>query len=105
MIIAAGSDAGNIGTLHGAGLHHELELMAQAGLTPLQILAAATLNGARVAGRERELGSIEAGKLADLVVLNSDPLKDICNLRDIRYVMKGGVLYPADQILDRDANP
>jgi imidazolonepropionase-like amidohydrolase len=49
--------------------------------------------------------TIEAGKLADLVVLNSDPLKDICNLRDIPYVMKGGVLYPADQILDRDANP
>ncbi len=99
--IAAGSDAGNIGTLHGAGLHRELELMAEAGLPPAEILTAATLGGARVMGRAADLGTLEPGKLADLLVLEADPLADIRNLRRIHSVVKGGRVFDPDAILDK----
>ncbi len=99
--IAAGSDAGNIGTLHGAGLHRELELMAEAGLAPAEILTAATLGGARVMGRSAELGTLEPGKLADLLVLEADPLADIRNLRRIHSVVKGGRVFDPEAILDK----
>jgi len=89
-IVAAGTDAGNIGTLHGPSLHREFELMAEAGLTPMQILVATTLNAARVFAREPEMGTIAPGKLADLVILDADPLADIRNTRRIYAVIKGG---------------
>jgi imidazolonepropionase-like amidohydrolase len=93
VAIAAGTDAGTIGNLHGPALHRELELMAGAGLSPLAVLGAATLGGARAMGREAELGTIEPGKLADLVVLDADPLADITNTRRIWRVIKGGVVF------------
>ncbi|MGH8606629.1 MAG: amidohydrolase family protein [Gammaproteobacteria bacterium] len=68
VTIAAGTDAGNIGTLHGPALHRELERMAEAGLSPPEILTAATQGGARVMGRASELGTIEAGKCATVTV-------------------------------------
>jgi imidazolonepropionase-like amidohydrolase len=89
-IVAPGTDAGNIGTLHGPSLHREFELMAEAGLTPMQILVAATRNAARVFAREPEMGTIAPGKLADLVILDADPLADIRNTRRIYAVIKGG---------------
>ncbi len=98
--VAAGSDAGNIGTLHGPALHRELELMAEAGIAPLAILSAATLGGAEVMGRAAELGTITPGKLADLVVLDADPLADITNTRAIWRVVKGGVVLIPDRILE-----
>lgn len=88
--VAAGSDAGNIGSLHGPGLHHELELMVNAGLTPAQVLISATSGGAEVMGRGHELGRIEPGMLADLLVLEASPLADIRNSRRVVMVMKGG---------------
>jgi imidazolonepropionase-like amidohydrolase len=94
ITIAAGSDAGNIGSLHGPGLHRELELMVDAGLTPRDVLHAATRGGAQVMGRSRELGRLEPGMLADLLLLDADPQKDIRNTRRIAMVMRGGrVLY------------
>ncbi len=99
VAIAAGSDAGNIGTLHGPALHRELELMAEAGLSPMEILVAATHGGARVMGRESDLGTIEAGKLADLVILDADPLADIRNTRRIWRVVKGGVVLDPEEIV------
>jgi imidazolonepropionase-like amidohydrolase len=92
ITVAAGSDAGNIGTLHGPALHREVELMAQAGLSPQAILVAATRGGAAVLGREEELGTLEPGKLADLVIIEADPLADIRNLHRIDRVVKGGVV-------------
>jgi imidazolonepropionase-like amidohydrolase len=92
VAIAAGTDAGNIGTLHGPALHRELELMAAAGLSPMEILTAATRGGARVMGRTGELGTVEKGKLADFLLLDADPLADITHLRRIHRVVKGGVL-------------
>src|SRR5207237_1009327 len=78
--VAMGTDAGNIGTLHGPSVFRELGLMVQAGLTPLQVLRAATVNGARAMGLERELGTLAPGKLADLLILDADPLADVQNL-------------------------
>ena len=75
----------------------EMELVAAAGISPLDVLTIATLNGAKFLGLERELGSIEPGKLADLVLLGADPTGDIRNVQQIELVMKGG------QVVDRGA--
>jgi len=96
-IVAAGTDAGNIGTLHGPAIHREFELMAEAGLTPREILVDATRNAALVFSAEPEMGTLEKGKFADFLVLNADPLADVVNLQKIHRVVKGGVaLDPAD---------
>ena len=99
VIIAAGTDAGNIGTIHGPAIFREFALMKEAGLTPTQILAAATTGAARAFGVEAKIGSIEPGSFADLVVLRSNPIADIANASDVESVMKGGVLYAAKTIL------
>lgn len=99
VLVATGTDAGNVGILHGASYFRELRAMVDAGLTPAQVLESSTLGGARLLGREAELGTIAPGKLADLVVLNADPLVDIENFSRIRAVMKGGELHPADRII------
>ena len=88
--IVAGTDAGNIGTLHGPALHHELELMQDAGLRPMDIIISATKNASAVMGREAEVGTLQKGKFADLVILDADPLADIKNTRRIFKVMKAG---------------
>ncbi len=99
VTIAAGTDAGNIGTLHGPALHRELELMAEAGLSPQAILTAATQGGARVMGRAVELGTIEKTKLADFLLLDADPLTDITHLRRIDRVVKGGTIFNPDEVV------
>jgi imidazolonepropionase-like amidohydrolase len=92
ITVAMGTDAGNPLTLHGPSVYWEMEAMQQAGLSPMDVLVAATRNGARAMGRERDLGTLEAGKFADLVVLGADPTADIHNVREVRYVMRGGAL-------------
>ena len=101
VTIAAGTDAGNIGTIHGPALFREFQLMKEAGLTPLQILQSATTNAAKLFGGEigAHIGKLENGYFADLVILNSNPLDDIARASDIDTVMKNGVAYPADSIL------
>ena len=85
-----GTDAGNIGTLHGPSVFREMELMTRAGLTPLQVLRTATVGGSMAMGMQRDIGTIEPGKLADLVVLDGDPLADLGNLSRIALVIKDG---------------
>ena len=97
-IVAAGTDAGNIGTLHGPSLHREFELMAEAGLTPMQIIVDATRNAARVFSPNPQVGTIESGKLADLVILDADPLADIGNARRIDKVVKGGHVFEVGKL-------
>jgi imidazolonepropionase-like amidohydrolase len=87
--IAAGTDAGNIGTLHGPAIHREFELMADAGMKPEEILVAATRNGAAVMGRA-DAGVIAEGMAADIVLLDADPTSSVKNLRKIYKVMKAG---------------
>lgn len=88
---------GEHGNQPGVGEHWELWSYAE-GLSPLEALTVATLHGAHFVGLEGEIGSIEVGKLADLVILDSNPLEDIRNSIDIAYVMKGGVLYDDDTL-------
>ncbi len=99
VTIAAGTDAGNIGTPHGPALHYELRLMQRAGLTPMAVLRAATWGGACVMGRAEELGTVEAGKLADLIVLEENPLDDLAHLADLRLVIKGGHVFQPENLL------
>ncbi len=90
--IVAGTDQ----TVPGHSLHREIELYVKGGLTPMQALQTATLVPARVMGLEKETGTIEAGKIADLVLLDADPLADISNTRKIsRVVARGRVYDPA----------
>jgi len=105
ITVAAGTDAGNIGTLHGSSLHHELDLMVQAGMSPEAVLLSATRDAARVFAKEPEMGTLEKGKLADLLVLDADPLADIKALRRIHRVIKGGaVLEPARLVAPNPAS-
>ena len=97
--VSAGTDAGNIGTLHGPSIHRELELMVEAGLTPEQALTAVTRNAALVFGEQPRIGTLEPGKLADLLVLDADPLADVAHLQRLRYVVKGGAVLDAAAIL------
>ena len=99
--IATGTDAGNIGTIHGPSIFREFQLMREAGLTPMQILRCTTAVAARTFGGPTgaKLGAVENGKFADLVVLNSNPLGDIARASDIHAVVKNGVVYPADAVL------
>jgi imidazolonepropionase-like amidohydrolase len=92
-IIFVGSDAGNTRTLHGPSLHRELALMAEAGLPPMSLLVAATHTNARMMGREKELGQIAPGMLADVLLLDADPLVDIRNTRRTYKVIRGGSFY------------
>jgi imidazolonepropionase-like amidohydrolase len=98
--IAAGTDAGNIGTLHGPSIFREFELMAEAGLTPMQILTAATVNASKVFAKNSEVGTIDPGMLADLVILRANPLVDIRNASEIETVIKDGVEYRAADLLE-----
>ncbi len=99
VTIATGTDAGNPGTFHGSAIYREFELMTEAGLSPSQILINSTLNGAKLMGLDSQTGSIEIGKLADMVILNSSPIEDIANTSDISMVIKNGKLYEPNQIL------
>ncbi|HEX9942789.1 MAG TPA: amidohydrolase family protein [Thermoanaerobaculia bacterium] len=90
--IAMGTDAGNPLTLHGPSVYAEMEAMQAAGLTPTQVLAASTRGGALAMGREKDLGTVEKGKQADLLIVAADPTKDVKNLRQVRWVVRGGVV-------------
>ncbi len=89
---------GSHGQLQGLGMHWEMWMMATGGMTPMQVLRAATMSGAWAIGMEQDVGSLEAGKLADLLVLDANPLDDIHNTNTIRYVMKNGRLYEGDTL-------
>lgn len=96
--ILAGSDASNEPFVYvGASLHDELALLVEAGLTPLQALQSATLNPARYLEATDSLGTVAPGKLADLVLLDANPLEDIRNTSRIRAVVLNG------RYLDREA--
>ena len=85
-----GTDVGNRYILPGYSLHEEMSLLEQGGFTPMDVLQMATINAAELVGAAHLIGSVETGKLADLVVLGSDPRKSVSNISDIDYVIKGG---------------
>ncbi|MBO6506106.1 MAG: amidohydrolase family protein [Kordiimonadaceae bacterium] len=114
--VTAGSDSGFIFKLYGFGYVRELELLQEAGFHPLEVMKSATLNGAELIGRDAELGSIEVGKLADLVILDENPVNNLkvlygtghMRLNDetnevervggVKYTIKDGIIYDAVQM-------
>lgn len=97
--IAAGTNGGQIGTLHGPSIHRELRALAEAGLSPAQLVAAVTRNGARVLGPDARRGTIAAGMLADLVVLTGNPLEGVEQFAAIDAVVRGGAYHPASALV------
>ena len=87
--IYAGTDS-SAATTPGLSLHHEMQLLVDAGLTPMEAIMAATSNGAAVLGLERTLGTVEEGKAADLVLVDANPLQEITNTTKIFRVIKDG---------------
>lgn len=99
VLLGFGTDCGGELLIHGQqykALYGETQL----GSSPMQALLMATRDAARVIGRDRELGTLEAGKLADLVIVGADPLADIRNLSQVIAVVKGGVLYRPAELLN-----
>ncbi len=86
------------GQLQGLGYHWEMWALAAGGMTPREVLRAATRDGATIIGLEQDLGSIEPGKLADLIVLRKNPLEDIRNTNTIEYVLLNGELFEGDTL-------
>jgi Amidohydrolase family len=98
--IIAGTDGAALGALvPGFGLQRELQLLVQSGLTPLQSLQAATINAAQALGKEHELGVVAQDSLADLVIVEGNPLANICNASKVSLVVKDGTLYKPDDLL------
>lgn len=87
---------GSHGQLQGLGAHWELWMLSQGGMTNIEALRCATMNGAHYIGMDHEIGSLEAGKLADLVVLDKNPLDDIRNTEFVKYTMVNGKLFDAE---------
>ena len=81
--------------------HTELEHFIDSGLTPYEVMQTATLRAAEALGEGANLGSIEAGKLADLVIVSGDPLADIRNARRVRTVIKNGEVHTLESLLKR----
>ena len=101
VLVTAGTDVGNSWMTPGVSFHRELELLVQAGIPPLEVLMIATRNGADALGILDDVGTIEAGKRADLIVLTEDPVLDIVNTRSIEAVYLGGRRLEPTSLLNR----
>jgi imidazolonepropionase-like amidohydrolase len=100
-LLAAGVDpTGNGGALPGFGDQRNLELLVEAGFTPVQALGIMTLNGAKVLGVADDLGSVAAGKIADLVVVRGNPAATPGDIRNVTHVFKDGVGYNPTKLID-----
>lgn len=93
------------GQREGLGAHWEMWMFAQGGMTPLEVIRASTIDGAKYLGMGEHLGSLEVGKLADLVILNSDPLKNIYQTDDVEMVMINGRLFDSQTMNEIGNHP
>jgi imidazolonepropionase-like amidohydrolase len=90
--------AGTDQTVPGYSLYREIELYVQAGFTPMEAIQAATIVPARVMGVDKELGTVEAGKRADVIVVDGNPLESIHNIRKVEFVITNGVMYNCEEL-------
>ena len=95
--VAMGTDAGNPLTPHDPSVYPEIEAMAEAGFTPMQVLVASTKKGARAMGRT-DFGTVEPGMLPDLVILDHNPLKDISNVQPVARVVRAGRVWARNEL-------
>jgi len=100
VIIATGTDAGNIGTQHASSYFAELEAMQEAGMNGWQLLEASTINGAKAMGQEKDWGSISKDKRANMLLLSANPLDSLANWRKIEWVISKGLAYKPDSLLN-----
>ena len=115
--VTAGSDSGFIFQLYGFAYIRELELLREAGFHPLEVIRAASLKGAEALGMADKIGSVEVGKLADMIIMEENPLKNLKNLYGtgairlteknevvrvggVKYTIKDGVIYDAKKLLE-----
>ncbi len=97
--ILSGTDIPNLGLVPGESLHHELELLVQAGISPLDVVKIATRNGADAIGILNKVGTIERGKEADMIVLAANPVNDIINTKKIEAIINDGKFVDREKIL------
>ena len=90
VTILSGSDIPNFDLVPGASLHHELELLVEAGISPLEVIKIATRNGAQALGIDKDVGTIEPGKEADMIILSDNPVVSITNTKKIEAVINNG---------------
>ncbi|HEY4354443.1 MAG TPA: amidohydrolase family protein, partial [Acidobacteriaceae bacterium] len=100
LLLAGPDPTGDGGVLPGYGDQREIELLVDAGFSPLEAIKIATLNGATYLGRTDSIGSIAAGKNADLVVVKGDPSKNINDIENTEIIFKDGVGYDSQKLLD-----
>jgi imidazolonepropionase-like amidohydrolase len=97
-LVVAGTDAPILP--QGFGLHIELENYQDAGLSPFEVLQTATINGSMALNAQDDIGTIEVGKLADFIIVNANPLEDIRNARQTKMVIKNGVVWTLDELMN-----
>lgn len=100
VLLTAGTDSPFPWIIPGVSFHEELRLLAEAGIPPAGVLRMATINGAVALRRDSEIGIVEPGKRADLVVLRAKPLENIGNTEQIEWVIQGGLVFGRKQILN-----
>jgi imidazolonepropionase-like amidohydrolase len=105
VLLGNGTDAGMSGTFHGWATLREIELKTKEGLTPLQAIRVATLNSARILGRDKDLGTVEAGKLADLVLIDGKPDENIEDIYKTARVFLDGKEYSVDELQKEIKSP
>jgi hypothetical protein len=100
LLIAGPDPTGSGGVVAGFGDQREIELLVEAGFSPVEAIKVATLNGATYLGRQDQIGSIAVGKNADLVVMRGEPSKNIKDVENVEIVFKDGVGFDSQKVLD-----